>query len=143
LSWSDLLLNPKGRINRPTFWLACAVLGLAWCLLAALDAFVLSGPAQVAVSYLGYAVVILCYTMAAAKRLHDRDRSAWWLLLVYGPPAAALAAIAFGGASPSLTPAMLIALDVLALPALWGFVELFLLPGTQGPNRYGPFSLRK
>jgi len=73
----------------------------------------------------------------ATKRMHDRNRSGWWLLLVYGPPAALAIAIERLHWNPAL-PVLGIALDVLVLPAAWAFVELFCLRGTPGPNRYGP-----
>jgi len=53
------------------------------------------------------------------RRLHDRDMSGWW----------------YGGA---LIASFVPLVNVLALPVfLFVFVMMFL-PGTPGPNRYGP-----
>jgi uncharacterized membrane protein YhaH (DUF805 family) len=68
------------------------------------------------------------------KRLHDRNRSGWWIVLFFIAPAL-LGKIAdrLGDSSAAdlLTP---IAFGL----NLWGFVELMFLKGASGPNRYGP-----
>jgi uncharacterized membrane protein YhaH (DUF805 family) len=80
-----------------------------------------------------------------ARRLHDTDRSAWWLLLVLVPffSAGFIAAFAsrlYGADSDAF--GSIGALMILAAVALVVFAVLLLvfmvLPGTRGPNRYGP-----
>jgi uncharacterized membrane protein YhaH (DUF805 family) len=79
-----------------------------------------------------------------AKRLHDRSKNGWWLLVFWLLPVA----LVVGGFSIALfddprtgrsgdfsTGAILIFASL--LPALWGIVELGILPGTRGPNLYG------
>jgi uncharacterized membrane protein YhaH (DUF805 family) len=74
----------------------------------------------------------------AAKRLHDRDKSAWWILLFFVAPWA-LAAVAYHTISAAHAgPAAFIPAVIAASIAIWGGVELFYLHGTVGPNRYGP-----
>lgn len=79
-----------------------------------------------------------------AKRLHDRDKSGWWLLLFYIVPSVLLGlgmAIAIiGAAGSSGGTGMLGLLLILAGPAvaIWAIVELGCLRGTVGPNQYGP-----
>jgi uncharacterized membrane protein YhaH (DUF805 family) len=67
------------------------------------------------------------------KRLHDRDRSGWWILLFYVAPSV------LGGAGNTTDGAL--ASGILGLAALvfslWGLVELGFLRGTVGPNRFG------
>ncbi len=68
----------------------------------------------------------------AVKRLHDRNKSAWWLLIFYLLPSilegvgkvADGVGIAFSFASIGLS--------------IWALVELGFLRGTPGPNDYGP-----
>ena len=79
-----------------------------------------------------------------SKRLHDRDKNGWWLLVFWLLPFA----LFVGGFSIALfddpktgrsgdfsTGAILVLASL--LPALWGIVELGILPGTKGPNLYG------
>lgn len=66
------------------------------------------------------------------RRLHDIDRSGWWLMLGYGPYIL------------SMVLAILQLVDIAAilnLVSLVGFLVLLVfafLPGTRGPNRFGP-----
>lgn len=100
--------------------------------------------------YIGLAVT--------AKRLHDRNKSAWWLLIFYGLPvvlqipammflptmlahlSAVLEAVRTH-AEPPLPPIeppfVVITRGVATLIALWAFVELYCLRGTIGDNRFG------
>jgi uncharacterized membrane protein YhaH (DUF805 family) len=68
----------------------------------------------------------------ATKRLHDRDKSAWWLLLFYALPAVlGNVGDAAGGIGGMLS---LVGVAI----SIWAMVELGFLRGTPGPNRYGP-----
>ncbi|HEX8571202.1 MAG TPA: DUF805 domain-containing protein [Allosphingosinicella sp.] len=65
------------------------------------------------------------------RRLHDTNRSGWWLLIGYGPLLASLCMTYIG----SLSLAM-----IFSLIALVGFILLLVfmvLEGTKGPNQYG------
>jgi len=44
------------------------------------------------------------------KRYHDRDKSGWWILILFIP----------------------------LVGFIWFLIELGCLPGTPGPNRFGP-----
>jgi uncharacterized membrane protein YhaH (DUF805 family) len=74
------------------------------------------------------------------ERLHDRNKSAWWLLAFYVMPGVlghfAKAAWFAGGAGMALH--YVLALASFAL-TIWGFVEIGCLGGTAGPNKYGSF----
>ncbi|MFZ0266853.1 DUF805 domain-containing protein [Caulobacter sp.] len=111
----------SGRARRLEFWLFALFIALVeivyWVLMAATGNF---DPSRYgAVNGLGMALMglftifglaIIVPSLAVTfRRLHDTDRSAWWLLI-------------------SL------------LPVIGGLVLLvfYLLPGTPGPNRFGP-----
>ncbi len=70
------------------------------------------------------------------RRLHDRNKSAWWIVPFYVVPLALTATARFqldkGGSA---------AMGLLSLPAfvllLWAFIEIGFVRGTRGANRYG------
>jgi uncharacterized membrane protein YhaH (DUF805 family) len=150
VNWTWYLFSFEGRINRAKFWLAPLIWFAAvysfmtifsWIIIGILLA---SGNHSHSVSsetspalYLAVfpLLVIFVWLFAATtiKRLHDRARSGWWLVLFlvaprpldrlsdwldYGPLAALVSAIDIGVSA-------------------WCFVELFCLRGTKGPNRFG------
>jgi uncharacterized membrane protein YhaH (DUF805 family) len=130
----------QGRANRQPYWvtnfiLACAlVVGLF--ALGGLSAgmpllSILGLPIFVGYFWVGMAV--------GARRLHDRNKSAWWLLLFWGVPilvGAIEAIVESGGGSAGETAG--VALKLLNLPiVIWVFIELGGLRGTVGSNRFG------
>jgi uncharacterized membrane protein YhaH (DUF805 family) len=79
-----------------------------------------------------------------AKRMHDRNRSGWWIILfLYAPWAlsiielALLPTIVSDMNLPSALVATLSSLVVFVLQ-IWAFIELYCLRGTIGQNRFGP-----
>ncbi|WP_456618345.1 MULTISPECIES: DUF805 domain-containing protein [unclassified Bradyrhizobium] len=65
------------------------------------------------------------------KRLHDRNKSGWWLLLFYLGPAVCH----YVGQMSDLD----VILDAASFGlTAWAIVELGVLPGTVGSNKYGP-----
>lgn len=68
------------------------------------------------------------------KRLHDRNRSGWWIVAFFFVPGL------FGQFSDLLPDSNWSLPFSLAASSLWlwGFVELFIVPGTPGYNRFGP-----
>jgi uncharacterized membrane protein YhaH (DUF805 family) len=78
------------------------------------------------------------------ERLHDRSKSAWWLLLFYGVPAVLgqLAKAAWFPGPAGTTLHYILALAGFAL-TIWGFVEIGCLRGTAGSNKYGPNPLAR
>ena len=79
-------------------------------------------------------IVMVSSFFVTAQRLHDRDRSAWWWLL-FVPGSSVL-----GGAAEVVDdPGLALMLFVAALSvSIWAIVELGVLRGSTGDNRYGP-----
>jgi uncharacterized membrane protein YhaH (DUF805 family) len=81
--------------------------------------------------------VVGIWIMAATtiKRLHDRNKSGWWIVAFFIAPAM------LGSLADRLDDESYVAVAV-ALVAFgfyaWGFVELPFFKGTRGPNRFGP-----
>lgn len=118
LGW--MLFSPKGRIPRfdALFSGSCigvmfAALALVW--IACAFAYHRQDPAQMMQPLpwlpLGGLVLLMAWMCLCvfAKRCHDRDRSAWFLLVALIP-----------------------------VVNLWTLVELFFLRGTRAGNRFGP-----
>jgi uncharacterized membrane protein YhaH (DUF805 family) len=104
-----LWLDPRGRIDRATFWRhgVFGLLGMALLLRALLD--IARWPQDEVDQWVG---LLLTWPLLAisAKRWHDRDRSGWWVLVLLLP----------------------------VVGALWLLADNGLVRGTRGPNRYGP-----
>lgn len=135
-----VLFSFGGRLPRPPFWYALVAVGFVGGVAAyALLQLAISAPAIVAIFLpLLYALAAWIGIALAVKRLHDRDKSAGWLLpygllpCLFGQMANRMLSesSSFAGAT-----ATLILGGVLAL---CGFVEVALLSGTAGDNRFGP-----
>jgi uncharacterized membrane protein YhaH (DUF805 family) len=141
LSTSSLLFSFQGRISRQPYWLVSAAMialtSVLFGILVVAGASVLAGGlAAMADGALWllvlYVPMIWIGLAVAAKRLHDRDKSAWWLLLFYALP------VVLDGIGEALGGmGMVLSLVSLAI-SIWAMVELGFLHGTPGPNRYGP-----
>jgi uncharacterized membrane protein YhaH (DUF805 family) len=72
------------------------------------------------------------------KRLHDRNKSGWLIVLFYVVPSI-LGGIA--NTSEQAVASFVLGLGSLVI-SIWGLVELGFLRGTVGPNAYGPDPLQ-
>jgi uncharacterized membrane protein YhaH (DUF805 family) len=118
----DLLFGFHGRANRAKFWLvALGIFVIEVIIFAALGGTTaMSTDPQQAMANLGpgvgivlfvFGIVALWISIAVAvKRYHDRNKSGWWVFIVFVP--------IIGG--------------------IWYLVECGFLRGTPGPNDYGP-----
>jgi len=141
----DLVFGHDGRIGRLRYWLglmaATAIVGFA----AGLADGAVPGTGDIG-RYVAFVFIVglMIWTHSAVtvKRLHDRNRSGLWYFL-YGlaPPVLLLWAIylhaekQFDAASPMYVFA--------ALGFFWVTIELGLMRGTAGPNRFGPHKQRQ
>lgn len=158
------LFSFRGRVNLARFWIFCiassgaaGVLGLAsmelrqrWVPLPG-DAKTVTLPWplgwtlnawDVAFTIL-IALLIYCVIAVIVKRLHDRGKSALWLVLYYGAPTVSYVALRAAEYSPTTASPTMQAIQhgvmlVNFVIITWYLVEILLLPGTRGDNRFGP-----
>jgi uncharacterized membrane protein YhaH (DUF805 family) len=123
--WWDLFLSASGRTARGPFLMASAAL-LAFAVLYESFGITL----HQLTGWLVYPPLLFFATCALSKRLHDRGRSGWWAALVL------LSLVA-------VWPTPRHFLDFLfSGVVVWAIVELGVMPGEQGANRYGPNPLK-
>ena len=136
MNFFALLFSFRGRINRAKYWLAVLIYVIYLGILASIAYWhELEGGAFVALAFLGLPVWVSGFAVGI-KRLHDRDKSGWWILLFYfGPQVLNGLASAASGNEEILS--LLLSTAGFAL-TIWAFVELGFLRGTPGPNRFGP-----
>jgi uncharacterized membrane protein YhaH (DUF805 family) len=163
MDYKRLLFRFDGRINRAKYWLGTLVI-LCWMifvliLLAAVAVgFGISN--RLAINLVGISASIQftddipanaslfpqivtipmtfffgwCYAAVAIKRLHDRDKSGWWMIPFI------VATGLYGQFGPWLGDSW--AAAFIGWPVficfIWGLVEMYWLRGTRGPNRFGP-----
>jgi uncharacterized membrane protein YhaH (DUF805 family) len=157
----EKLINAfRGRASRLQFWVVVAVVVPAlMVLLLCFWMYALSIPGAYengdptplptdplgiagAVAWLvALAVLIVGFLAAAIRRLHDRDKAWWWVLVFVAAPDlldfyAFSQTVTRGGENVGGL-AQLCELAGYAL-SLWGLVELGFLRGTAGENRFGP-----
>lgn len=174
------LISFNGRINRAKLWAwaaACAAIALG-CMFVTIHWPNFHWPHLLDARFLPFQDVTLVMALPlpwvlyflllwptaalAVKRLHDREKSAAWLIVFWGIPFAVqsifLGQLSFGeeplnaylngleatlpqfigGGQPLLAALVRAGLLIAAFAAtLWGFVELYWLSGTIGENRYG------
>jgi uncharacterized membrane protein YhaH (DUF805 family) len=159
MSLTELLFSFKGRINRKPWWLASLAVGVATSLITAILEFAarLSGntavdPGTQVVEPTGIlSLVVLAVGLAntwitfalCVKRLHDRDRTGWWLvwqsLILALTVILIVVAIAVPKEGAPLWYTLAGGVAVAAfVVSIWLFMEIGFLRGTQGPNRFGP-----
>src|SRR5438093_749438 len=134
MRWILLLFDFRGRIGRATWWVSGLIWGVVW---TAAEAYRPSIEPPALGKWLLVAIVgtgVLSVFALGIKRLHDRDRSGWWLPLFYVVPGLSYGvADAFGPVDNAELAVAFYAVGIAT--GLCGLVELGLLPGTVGPNR--------
>jgi uncharacterized membrane protein YhaH (DUF805 family) len=116
------MLSSTGRMSRAAFLPSAAVL-LA---LAAAYRYGLAPHLDRRAGWIVYPLLLFPTACILAKRLHDRGRAGWWGFLVVW---------ALVEAWPG--PANLFGYAAVAVLAVTG-LDLGLMPGEPGPNRFGP-----
>ena len=139
MSTTQLLFSFQGRLNRKPYWTMVIATTVVFILvlllaLAALREYGLEFlPVTIAIILVLYIPLIWVGLALSAKRLHDRDKSAWWLLVFYALPTI------LSAAADRTEDVQFIFLHLISFGiTVWAFVELGCLRGTVGSNRYGP-----
>lgn len=117
-----------GRIRRGTWWLGYVLpillisivatvidVSLGFVTIVADDAAPAGGVSFATYGIGPFSIIALLLNIfgglaGQAKRWHDRDKSGWWVLIALIP----------------------------LIGPIWSLIELGFLPGTAGPNRFGP-----
>ena len=88
---------------------------------------------------IGMVMFLWIFLATSIKRLHDRDRSGWWMVPFFAVPGL------YDHFSDVLPDSyfMMIPATILLVLMIWGFVELYFLRGTKWTNRFGPNPLGK
>ena len=159
MTLTQLLFSFKGRINRKPWWLASLGAGFTASVLTALleaaaqssgetiinpvtHTFEPTGILGLAISVVGLVNAWIAFALSV-KRLHDRDRTGWWLawqlLMIAVAVILIIVAIAVPKEHGALRYALAGAASLAAFAiSVWLFVQIGFLRGTQGPNRFGP-----
>lgn len=122
MSWGQLLLSFEGRVGRATYWYFVLAIIVLFVILGAVFGFSMmsintqtgeatanAGPGGMIIGLVS--LLIIWPSLAiAAKRWHDVDKSAWWILISLVPAVGGIIALVFNG----------------------------FIAGTPGPNKFGP-----
>ena len=125
IGWTELFWSASGRTARGPFLLAAAaLLGLMILYEAAVGATLhwLTG-------WVVYPAFLYSGACVLSKRLHDRGRSGWWAALV-------LFSVAAVWPTPHGAGSVFFGLVL-----IWAVVELAVMRGEDGANRFGPSPL--
>jgi len=109
LDYKKLLFSFEGRVNRQPYWMFILAVIVVYLVLIGISIAVGENVGMILMVLFG--LVMLWSSLALqVKRWHDRDKSAWWLLMNFVP----------------------------FIGAIWVLVECGFLRGTEGQNSYGP-----
>ena len=141
MEWATLPLKKyaefEGRSRRKEYWMYVLLLIVVGIVIGvverALGLAALVGPYGPITALFMLATLVPSLAVGV-RRLHDTNRSGWWLLIGYGPLILSLLLPLLGMAGIGLA-------MIVPLIALVGFIVLLVfmvLEGTRGPNQYGP-----
>jgi uncharacterized membrane protein YhaH (DUF805 family) len=125
ISWTHLVLAASGRLARTPFWIATAFLIAG----AAVYETWVGATLHWLTGWFIYPGLLYMGACVLSKRLHDRGRSGWWAALV-------LFALVAVWPTPHGFGALLFSLIL-----VWAAIELGVMQGEDGANRFGPSPL--
>lgn len=134
----------SGRSTRAQFWyvvLAMTLFGMIVTFPLTFFTIVTGGTGAVLYVFVGiFEILIIVPSLAlGVRRLHDIDRSGWWMLLFYLVPLFSSIMIALAFATPHDPNIFILVMSLILYPVagIWALVWM-CTPGTEGPNEYGP-----
>ena len=163
MDWSWFLFSFKGRMTRGDLWLAMLIILCWMSVLAAIVAIsgkLFGGPTSVSfnicdifaavdpdsyrglsqdgllpavIRIVGTPLFAWVFVATCVKRLHDRGKSAWWLMPFFIIPGLLNQFADRVGETSAI-----VAGTMMALLHFWGFIELYCLAGNDWANRFGP-----
>ena len=164
MDWTWYLFRFDGRINRAKLWLAGPILlglmmsvGLVIAAIQSLfgnpapfhagarDLFRLVDPdayrsltladlPRLLMKLVSTSLLMWVYFATSIKRLHDRDKSGWWMVPFFAMPGLYNQ---FADRLPDSHADLPLTIAVAVL-CVWGFVEMYCLKGSRKTNRFGP-----
>jgi uncharacterized membrane protein YhaH (DUF805 family) len=128
----------SGRASRSEFWFFALFVFLCKTAAAAVDSAIWhsrigNGPFSTIVLL----ALFLPQISVQVRRLHDTDRSGWWLLAFLVPTLLAFLAYPASLENPALNAVRGVAI-IAAIVSFITLIVWFVVPGTIGSNRFGP-----
>jgi uncharacterized membrane protein YhaH (DUF805 family) len=139
MDFVNIFITFNGRINRAKYWIAVLVYAAIYFVVGVAAFLADQSTAVQAISAAVTVVLMISGIGVAIKRLHDRNKSGWTVLLFTVAPMILFAAGFVIGTMSTGSDFVATALWLVAFTiGIWGFVELGCLRGTIGQNKYGP-----
>ena len=114
-NWAWFLFSFKGRISRKPYWMFNLIVFVAGMILGLATGIENQAIGEFTQPQLMFMIWIFWPSLAVqAKRWHDNNKPAWWLLINVVP----------------------------IIGPLWALIENGFIAGTPGENRYGPDPLK-
>ena len=139
MNWGQLFFNFNGRVNRAKFWIAALIFAAINVVMAVLDYVTDQSVVFQSLNGMLSIVILISSIAVGVKRLHDRNKSGWYLLLFYLVPSVLVVIGVLIGAFVEDSTIIATVLGLLAFAiGVWAFIEMGCLRGTVGVNQYGP-----
>ena len=143
MKWLARAFSFQGRSSRLGFWRTTLTLLVLSAVIEGLSvAATFISPFAGAAALALFAPLLIANLAVALRRLHDRGKNAWWLVLfTFVPPVLAGVASVMGrgeGDAPDVYVYVALGLMLTAFGlTIWGWIELGFLRGKASANRYG------
>ena len=119
----------NGRINRSGWWL----LNLPIFTIFAIYVIAYNFPAKISLGFIPLLVLVWVHLAVTAKRWHDKEKSAWWILFHFIPLIGSVCVL-----SSQLSSGWWLLIHLFTvINGLWGCFEFGFNRGTEGSNRFG------